>query len=211
MAITGGAGGIGSACARDLVGRGAKVALIDMPSTRLDALADELGALATPCDVTDEDAVSAAMRDIDAHHGLLSGLVVTAGIQLHGADGPVTDVPLEVWNRTIAVNLTGAFLCVKHAVPLMVRQPTSSLVLIGSPTGLTMAGSRYAAYSASKAGMMALGRTTAADYAAQGLRANVVVPGTVQTPLVTPLMEDPSTRQALLDGTPIGRLGLRRT
>jgi dihydroanticapsin dehydrogenase len=105
------------------------------------------------------------------------------------------------------VNLTGAFLCVKHALPLLTRQSSSSIVLVGSPTGLTMSGAGYAAYAASKAGMMSLGRTVAADYAAQGVRANVVVPGTMRTPLITPLLDDPATRDALLEGTPLGRLG----
>lgn len=207
IAITGAAGGIGAASARDLSARGAKVALIDVPSDRLTALATELGALALPCDVTAEAAVAAAMATLEATYGPLGALIVTAGIQLHGEDGPVGDVSLEVWNRTIAVNLTGAFLCVKHAIPLLLREARSSVVLIGSPTGLTMAGAGYAAYSASKAGMMALGRTTAADYAAHGLRANVVVPGTIQTPLIDSLLADSAARESLLASSPIGRLG----
>lgn len=207
IAITGAAGGVGAACARDLVARGAQVALIDVPSTRLDELARELDSLALPCDVADESAVAAVMGALDLEWGRLSGLIVTAGIQLHGEDGPVAEVSIEVWNRTIAVNLTGAFLCVKHAVPLLVREAQSSVLLVGSPTGLTMAGAGYAAYSASKAGMMALGRTTAADYASHGLRANVVVPGTIETPLVDALLIDPVKRRSLLAGTPIGRLG----
>jgi len=112
-----------------------------------------------------------------------------------------------VWNRTLAVNLTGAFLTIKHTIPLLRAAANGSLILCGSPTGLTMSGGGYAAYSASKAGMMSLARTVAADYAADGIRANIIVPGTTRTPLIAALLEDPARRAALLAGTPIGRLG----
>jgi NAD(P)-dependent dehydrogenase (short-subunit alcohol dehydrogenase family) len=88
-----------------------------------------------------------------------------------------------------------------------VRRERSSVVLIGSPTGLTMSGAGYSAYAASKAGMMALARVVAADYAGDGVRANVVVPGTMRTPLIEPLLADPARREELLAGLPIGRLG----
>jgi NAD(P)-dependent dehydrogenase (short-subunit alcohol dehydrogenase family) len=160
-----------------------------------------------PADVTDEASVVAAVGEWRRHHERADFVHVCAGQQLHGEDGPAGDVSLDVWNRTLAVNLTGAFITVKHTIPLLRAAANGSLILCGSPTGLTMSGAGYAAYSASKAGMMSLARTVAGDYAADGIRANIIVPGTTQTPLIAAMLEDPARRAALLAGAPIGRLG----
>jgi NAD(P)-dependent dehydrogenase (short-subunit alcohol dehydrogenase family) len=207
--VTGGAGGIGSAAARAFAAEGATVGLIDRESSALSAAAAHLGGrgLALPADVTDEDSIRAAVAEWRRHHDHADFVYVCAGQQLHGEDGPAGEVSLDVWNRTMAVNLTGAFLTVKHTIALLRAAPSGSLILCGSPTGLTMAGGGYAAYAASKAGMMSLARTVAADYAADQVRANVIVPGTTQTPLIATLLDDAPTRAALLSGTPLGRLG----
>lgn len=207
--IVGAAGGIGSAAGRAFAAAGAEVGLLDRDLPAVQRLAAELGAAGVPigCDVTDEASVAAAFGEWGQRYARADFVYVCAGIQLHGQDGPAAEVPLDVWQRTIAVNLTGAFLAVKHAVPLLEASDSGSLILCGSPTGLTMCGAGYTAYAASKAGMMALARCVAADYAAAGIRANVVVPGTTQTPLITELLDDETTRATLLAGTPIGRLG----
>jgi NAD(P)-dependent dehydrogenase (short-subunit alcohol dehydrogenase family) len=207
--ITGAAGGIGSAAALAFAAEGAVVGLIDRDPAALSALADDLGGrgLPLPADVIDEGSVIAAVGEWRRRHEHADFVYVCAGQQLHGADGPAGQVSLEVWNRTIAVNLTGAFLTVKHTIPLLRAAANGSLILCGSPTGLTMSGAGYAAYAASKAGMMSLARTVAADYAADGIRANIVVPGTTMTPLIAELLEDSAKRAALLAGTPMGRLG----
>lgn len=212
IALTGAAGGLASAMARAFAGEGAALELVDMPTSALDDLRDELqtntggGATTRPTDVTDEAAVISTFRKItDA--GPLDALVVTAGIQLHDEDGPAQDVSLDTWQRTLAVNLTGAFLCCRGALPGLRECATSSIVLVGSPTGLTMSGAGYTAYSASKAGMMSLARTIAADYARDGVRANVLVPGAMATPLTQQLLANPQTRKGLVAGTPLGRLG----
>lgn len=207
--VTGAAGGIGSAAVRAFAAEGATVGLLDRDPAMLATVADRLGGrgIALPADVTDEDSVRAAVSRWRQHRAHADFVYVCAGQQLHGADGPAGEVSLDTWNRTLAVNLTGAFLTVKHVIPLLRSAPGGSLILCGSPTGLTMSGRGYAAYAASKAGMMSLARTVAADYAADGIRANVIVPGTTQTPLITALLEDDATRDALLAGTPLGRLG----
>jgi NAD(P)-dependent dehydrogenase (short-subunit alcohol dehydrogenase family) len=207
--VTGAAGGIGSAAARAFAAEGATVGLVDRDSAALAALAADLRDLARPmaADVTDEASVAAAAGQWRREHGRADFVYVCAGQQLHGADGPAAEVSLDTWNHTIAVNLTGAFLTVKHTIPLLRAAPAGSLILCGSPTGLTMSGGGYAAYAASKAGMMSLARTVAADYAADGIRANVIVPGTTRTPLISALLDDDATRAALLAGTPAGRLG----
>jgi NAD(P)-dependent dehydrogenase (short-subunit alcohol dehydrogenase family) len=207
--VTGAAGGIGAAACRAFVAEGAFVGLLDRPGAALDALAAELGdaAVALPADVTSEAEVAAAYATWNAARPHADFVYVCAGQQLHGLDGPVGEVSLETWDRTIGVNLTGAFLCVKYAIGALCAAPSGSLILCGSPTGLTLCGGGNIAYGASKAGMMALARIVAADYAARGVRANIVVPGTTQTPLIEPLLADPDTRAALLAGAPIGRLG----
>jgi NAD(P)-dependent dehydrogenase (short-subunit alcohol dehydrogenase family) len=207
--VTGAAGGIGSAAVRAFAAEGATVGLVDRDPAALSELAASLhgAALPLPADVTDEESVAAAVAGWRHHHDRADFVYVCAGQQLHGEDGPAGQVSLDVWYRTLAVNLTGAFLTVKHTIPLLQASANGSLILCGSPTGLTMSGGGYAAYSASKAGMMSLARTVAADYAADGIRANIIVPGTTRTPLIAALLEDPDRRAALLAGAPIGRLG----
>jgi NAD(P)-dependent dehydrogenase (short-subunit alcohol dehydrogenase family) len=207
--VTGAAGGIGAAASRAFVTEGAFVGLLDRPGAALATLAAELGdaAVALAADVTSETEVAAAYAAWHRVRPHADFVYVCAGQQLHDVDGPVGDVSLETWDRLIAVNLTGAFLCVKHAMGALCAAPSGSLILCGSPTGLTMSGAGNTAYAASKAGMMALARIVSADYAAQGVRANVIVPGTTRTPLIEPLLADPDTRAALLAGAPIGRLG----
>lgn len=206
--ITGGAGGIGAAAAREFIAQGAVVGVLDRPGASLKALVTELGdrAVALPADVSDEDDVAAALQIWSDLHRHADFLYICAGTQLHGADGRIGAVSLHTWQRTIGTNLTGAFLCIKHAINLLCAAGSGSLILCGSPTGITMSGAGYTAYSASKAGMMSLARTVAADYASKGVRANVIVPGTTVTPLIKDLVADPATRQGLIAGTPIGRL-----
>jgi NAD(P)-dependent dehydrogenase (short-subunit alcohol dehydrogenase family) len=204
--VTGAAGGIGIAAVRAFVAEGATVGLVDVPGERLDRLAAELGdaAVPLPADVRDESEVSAAMRRWGNRADFL---YVCAGRQLHGQDGPVGEVSLDTWRETIEVNLTGAFLAVKHGIEPLCASGSGSLVLCGSPTGMTMCGAGYTAYAASKAGMMSLARTVAIDYSARGVRANVIVPGSTATPLIEELLNDPAQRDALVAGTPMGRLG----
>jgi NAD(P)-dependent dehydrogenase (short-subunit alcohol dehydrogenase family) len=207
--VTGAAGGIGATAVRAFVAQGALVGALDRDGRALAALRDELGesVVALPADVTDESAVAAAFATWGSRHDRADFVYACAGQQLHGEDGPVDGVSLQTWNRTIAVNLTGTFLTVKHAIEPLRRSGSGSLILCGSPTGLTMSGAGYTAYSASKAGMMAIARTVAADYASDGIRANVIVPGTTLTPLIQDLLADSRTRSSLEAGTPLGRLG----
>jgi NAD(P)-dependent dehydrogenase (short-subunit alcohol dehydrogenase family) len=207
--VTGAAGGIGSAAARAFAAEGAVVGLLDVAGERLDRLANELAGagLRLACDVADESSVASAIAHWRRRFDRADAVYICAAVQLHGQDGPAAEVAIEAWRRTLEVNLTGAFLTVKHTLGLLAAAPAGSLILCGSPTGLTMVGAGYAAYSAAKAGMMSLARTVAADYAAQGVRANVIVPGPTVTPLITSLLADDHGRAALIGATPIGRLG----
>lgn len=202
VVVTGAGGGIGGAIASDLAERGWSVFGLDRPAVPV-----PVGVRAVPVDLTEEKSVQAAATRVAEEVPSVTAIVVAAGIQLHGRDGRLGDTTAATWRRVIDVNLTGTYLTLHSFLPLLLKADSSSVVLIGSPTGLTMSGASNTAYAASKAGMMALGRVLAADYAREGLRANVVVPGTTQTPLIEPLLADPQQRDALVAGTPLGRLG----
>ena len=174
VAITGGSGGIGSALATGLIEAGAKVFNLDSVKPA-DQSSDYIAV-----DLVNESSVQKAFGQIEK----LDAIIVSAGVQLVGSDSKIADVTLETWQRTLDVNMTGAFLSVKYAMPLLIKSGRGSVVLIGSPTGMTMEGAGYTAYGASKAGMMGLSRIIAVDYKDAGVRSNVVVPGTMATPLI---------------------------
>jgi NAD(P)-dependent dehydrogenase (short-subunit alcohol dehydrogenase family) len=197
VAITGGSGGIGSALATGLLADGATVYNLDSlkPADHNSNFIE--------VDLVDEGAVQKAFGQIEK----LDALIVSAGVQLVGSDSKIADVTLETWQRTLDVNMTGAFLSVKHAMPLLINSGRGSVVLIGSPTGMTMEGAGYTAYGASKAGMMGLSRIIAVDYKEAGVRSNVVVPGTMATPLIKKIWDDPEKGPDLIRRTPLGRMG----
>ena len=217
--VTGAGSGIGRGVAVRFAAEGARVALLDLDADGLSATAAAITdaggtALALPADVTHEAAVAAAVAHATESFGGLDVAVVNAGVQLFGQDARVSDLDLEVWQRTIGVNLTGAFLTAKHAVRALLaaqeadpRPAGRSLIFTGSPTGLFGGARGFSAYSASKAGVHGLMRVIAADYAEHGLRVNAVVPGYTATPLVRSLHEDEAAESALLSGVPLGRPG----
>jgi NAD(P)-dependent dehydrogenase (short-subunit alcohol dehydrogenase family) len=207
--ITGAASGIGRAAAEAFVSEGAVVGLLDRDGDALDRAATSLGpsAFVLQADVADEASVRNAFEEVRRRHGRLDVLYNCAGIQLHGQDSRAHELPLEVWRRTLDVNLTGMFLCCKHGIALMLEGGHGSVINCASPTGLTGCGAGYTAYSSSKGGIFALTRVLAIDYARDGIRVNSVVPGTTQTPLIEALLADPETRNSLEAGTPLGRLG----
>ena len=180
VAVTGGSGGIGSALITGLVDAGATVYNLDRTASANNAVEY------IEVDLTDEESVKLAF----SKPAKLDALIVCAGIQLVGKDSKIADLSLDTWQRTVDINMTGAFLSVKYAMPALVNSGHGSVILIGSPTGMTMEGAGYTAYGASKAGMMGLSRIIAVDYKEQGIRSNVVVPGTMSTPLIQKIADD---------------------
>ena len=208
--VTGAASGIGLAIGRRFIAEGAEVWLVDIDADAVAAAASGLdGAHAVVADITDPLSIERAVAEVG---GRLDVVVANAGIQLIGADARIGDTPLDVWATTLDVNLTGTFHTLRAAVRRMGTQQLragsrGSVIVTGSPTAVTGEGAGFAAYSASKAGVHGLVRTTGMDYAAEAIRVNAVVPGHTLTPLVARLRADRAFASQVDARIPMGRPG----
>lgn len=209
--VTGAGSGIGRAISARFVEEGAEVWCVDRDASALAALREEHAGLhVVVADIADPGAVAAAVADVD---GRLDAVVANAGVQLVGEDAPIDRVPLEVWQRTIRTNVDGTFHTLRAAVAKMrsqarVEGSRGSIIVTGSPTGITGEGAGFAAYSCSKAAVHGMARTTAAECAPDGIRVNVVVPGHTLTPLVEGIRRDPEAASMIDARIPLGRPAL---
>lgn len=180
-AITGAAGDIGRAAARRFLDEGARLALIDRDESGLSALRNDLGQnmLMISADVTDENLVRSAADAVGETFGKIDILFVNAGIEQSTV--PLTDMSRADFDRVITVNLTGAFLTAKYFLPVMADH--GSVIFTSSIAGL-MALPAYAAYSASKAGVIGLMRSASLDVAPRGIRCNTIHPGPVRSKML---------------------------
>lgn len=205
--VTGAATGIGRGVADRFVAEGARVVYADRDAAGATAAASSVLARAVEMDISQEPSVVAAFAELAAEGWTPDVVVANAGVQLFGHDAEIADLDLDVWQRTIDVNLTGTFLTVKHAVRGMLSLGGGSIILTGSPTAVRGEGSDFTAYSTSKAGMHGLGRTVAAAYARRGIRVNTVGPAYTETGLVSAIINDPEAREAIIGRIPMGRAG----
>ncbi|MBA2726215.1 MAG: SDR family oxidoreductase [Actinobacteria bacterium] len=206
VAVTGAGSGIGRAVAARLLVEGARIFGLDTDELALGAVADQSGGWFIPivCDVSDLQSVESAFQVIRTKSGGLNSLVNAAGIG--GEHGDVTQTDLGTWSRTLDVNLTGTFLASRAAIPLMVSSGGGSIVHIASQLGLV--GTRGSpAYSASKGGVVALGRSMALDHAAGGIRVNVVCPGPIDTPMFQSSSGPANMKTLVEQMIPWGRIG----
>ena len=206
--VTGAAAGIGRGVADRFLAEGARVIYADRDATGAQAAASG-GDNARPAtmDISDEASVESAFAELAAAGWTPDVVVANAGVQLFGHDAKIADLDLDVWRRTIDINLTGTFLTLKHAVRGMLSLGGGSIILTGSPTALNGEGADFTAYSSSKAGMHGMGRAVAGAYAAQGIRVNTVVPGYTETGLVSAIVNDPESRAAIIGRIPLARAG----
>lgn len=189
--VTGAGRGIGRRIAETLRDLGARTAAGDLEPP---AVADVLG---VAVDVSDEPSVEQAFSAIEAALGPVELLVLNAGIMV---SEPFPEVTVETWRRQLDVNLTGAFLCARRALPAMAAAGSGSIVAVGSSAGKTGGGVAAAAYSASKAGLMTLSKSIAKEYAAHGVRCNAVAPALIDTEMIRDIPD-------LRDRIPLGRYG----
>jgi NAD(P)-dependent dehydrogenase (short-subunit alcohol dehydrogenase family) len=198
--VTGGARGIGRATVERLLADGARVASVDV----LEDAAE--GALPLQADVADEDAVERAFTTTLDAFGALDAVVVNAATQLTDEDDRVDRLERTVWQRTLDVNLTGAYLVAKHGTRALLGRG-GSFVFTCSVAGLYGVAPGLDAYSASKAGLVGLVRALAADCAADGIRVNGVLPGITATPMNARWLDDPAQVAAAEGRIPLGRIG----
>ncbi|CDR17767.1 SDR family NAD(P)-dependent oxidoreductase [Streptomyces iranensis] len=198
-AVTGGAGGIGAATAALLTERGATTVV-------LDRTAPDTPHPYIRCDITDDDAVAAAMRTLADDHGRLDVLVNNAGI---GAKGDVTANNREEWHRILDVNVVSMARITAAALPLLRRSDHAAVVNVSSVVALAGVRNR-ALYSATKGAVLSMTLAMAADHVKEGIRVNCVTPGTVDTPWIGRLLStapDPEAEsRALRTRQPLGRL-----
>ena len=196
--ITGGSRGIGAAAVRAFSARGDRAAfLYEKEDERAAAVAAETGALAIRCDVSDEAAVNAAFAQLPG----VDLLVNNAGI----ADYDLINVILpERWRRLFAVNVDGAFYCIRAALPHMLQQQSGCIINVSSMWGQVGA-SCEAAYSATKGAILALTKALAQELGPSGIRVNAVAPGVIQTDMCAHVA--PAVMEGLRQQTPIERLG----
>jgi len=181
--VTGGAQGIGRAIAERLVASGARVRLWDIDSGQLAQTVAALGAAASGdlVDVTDPEAVAGATQRALEALGRLDVLVNNAGIA--GPSVPLAEYPLEAWERVLRVNLTGPFLCSRAVIPHMVRAGYGRIVNVASIAGKE-GNPNACAYSAAKAGLIALTKSLGKELATTGVLVNCVTPAAAQTAIL---------------------------
>ncbi|SEM44562.1 SDR family NAD(P)-dependent oxidoreductase [Nonomuraea pusilla] len=188
--VTGGFSGIGRATARLLSARGATVVAAGLPPGR-DREAPLPGVEHVELDVTDEAATARLVEDVAAAHGGLDVVVAAAGIQRYGT---AAETGAGEWNDVLAVNLTGTFHIVKHALPRLRARGSGSIVIVSSVQAFVTQ-SAVAAYTTSKGALNAFARSAAIDEARNGIRVNTVCPASVDTPMLR------SSARAFTDGT----------
>ena len=207
--ITGGGSGIGAATARYLAARGARVAVMGRTAATVEAVAAEVDGLALVGDVSKPADVERAVQATVDHFGRLDAAVANAAIQLHRRDTPIHELAEDAWDETHAVNLRGAFLTCRAAIRQMLGQGSGgALVVVSSVTALVGVAAQNPAYTATKGGLLALGRALAVQYAAQGIRCNVVCPGALsEPPDVETLASTHARAERVLPQVPLGRFG----
>jgi 3-oxoacyl-[acyl-carrier protein] reductase len=206
--VTGGAMGIGAEVCRRLAASGMTVVVADRDeaaagTTAASLRADGASAEALAVDVSDPASVASAFAEIEQRYGRCDVLVNSAGI---AKVYPFLEFPPDNFTATMAVNVTGTFLCCQHAARLMVRRKWGRIVNIASVAGMRAVGTGRTAYGTSKGAVIALTRQMAVELAEHGVTANAVAPGPVDTPMTRELHTE-RFRQEYCNAIPMNRYG----
>ena len=208
--VTGGSSGIGRATALACAREGAKVAVADIGvagGEETVQLVKSAGgaAIFIQADMTKADQLEAMVKTVVDTYGRLDCAHNNAGIE--GALGKTGDYNEDDWDKVIAINLTGVWLCMKYEIPQMLKNGGGAIVNTASAAGL-LGVPNMPAYAASKHGVVGLTKTAALEYAKAGIRVNCVCPGIIQTPMVSRLTgERPGMFEKIATAEPIGRVG----
>ncbi len=211
--ITGAAGGMGLEASKLFASEGAKVVMADVIEDAGNAAAEEIGEAVrfVRADVSKAGDVEAMVRFAVEAFGGLHVLYNNAGI-IHGDDGGAVDTPEDVWDRTVAINLKGVWLGCKFGIPAMLESGGGSIINVASFVALMGAATAQIAYTATKGGVLSMTREIAVEYARQGIRANALCPGPIETPLLNGAAADygrtgEKLKQMMIDATAMGRSG----
>ncbi len=204
--VTGATGGIGEAIARRLAAEGVTVVVTDLDVDQCEKLAGELpgGALGLRLDVTDETAWETVVAQVTDRLGSLSVLVNNAGI---AAMGTVETETRETWDRVIGVTQTGVWLGMKHGGPAIEHSGGGSIVNIASIFGTVGGFGAQFSYHAAKGAVRLMTKNAALHWGGRGVRVNSLHPGFIETPLSRELWQGTPRLTAMIEGTPLGRLG----
>ncbi len=212
--VTGANQGIGYAIAERLAADGMRVVL---NGQRAAAVAEAVrkitdaggGAIGAAADVSSERAVARMFEQIKSQYGRLDVVVNNAGIapRIEGRSARVEDTPLEYWERTIAVNLTGAFLVSRSALPFMKAQKWGRIINMSSQSGRMYTGFGSAYYAASKAGLIGFSRVLAGEVGEYGITVNCISPGRIKTAMAATFANADKVDQQYINRTPLRKVG----
>ncbi len=210
-AVTGAAGGLGLGIAQRLARAGYQVIAIDRARQVEEAAAalrgQGLRAQAVVLDIADEAAVKKMVADVDAQYGRFDILVNNAGIhpKIDGERNSFLKMTTAQWNEVLGINLTAAFVLCREVAPLMRRRKWGRIVNMSSRAGRTLVDTAGIHYAAAKAGMIGMTRTIASEVAADGITANCIAPGRIESPMTH---QGSDAQRAMLVGRiPVGRIG----
>ncbi len=209
--ITGAGKGMGRVAAELFAGEGARIAVADLVRSDGEAAVAAIEAAGgtavfVPVDVSDAPQVEAMVAATVEAFGGLHVLYNNAGI-FPADDGGTTETPESTWDTVMDVNLKGVWLGCKYGIPAMLASGGGSIINVASFVAIMGAATAQIAYTASKGGVLSMTREIAVEYARQGIRANALCPGPIETELLAELMSDPARRQRRLVHIPMGRLG----
>jgi NAD(P)-dependent dehydrogenase (short-subunit alcohol dehydrogenase family) len=207
--ITGGAQGIGLACAEAISENGARIVLADVNAEGVCAAAERLGgeAVGIACDMGDAGRIGAMFDRIEAEVGPVSILVNNAGIAV---PGDFLETSLEDFQRVLNVNLTGTFVALQRAARTMVARGIKGTIVNMSSVNAVVAIPTIAAYCASKGGVMQLTKAASLALAPHGIRVNAVGPGSIDTAMLAGVNDNPEALARIMSRTPLQRIGTAR-
>jgi len=210
--VTGAGAGMGGAVAVAYAREGAKIVAADVDEGLAQATVATIrdaGGEATfmYTDISDASQVKALVDRTVELYGGVDVLYNNAGVQFMRAEARAHELSEEIWDRTHAVNLKGAWLCAKYVIPAMMDRGGGSIILVGSPTGFLGCAPGNTAYSSSKGGVIGLTRIMAVDYAKDHIRVNALFPATTETPMIGAALTSQADRDRLATAIPMGRIG----